>query len=307
MCGITGLFHLHGSARERDPAAAALTMADTLAHRGPDGRDAWGDAEAGIGLGHRRLAIIDLTPTGAQPMHSADGRYVISYNGEVYNFRELRRELETRGLRIPRHLRYRGHAGRVQRMGLMPGRAALRRHVRLRGVRPAEPHAASGARPARREAALLDGERRLPAVRLRIARADGASVVSQGHRPRSRRRLPALQLRADAGDHLPRRSQAAAGLNPQRCRRRRAGDRAVLAPERGRRAAGSQRYERGRGRQRLERAARLCRASAHDRRRSARRISLRRRRLLDHRGADAGLLAAAGAHLHHRLSRSGLR
>ena len=95
MCGITGVFHLSGS--ERDPAATALAMADTLAHRGPDGRGAWGDAAAGIGLGHRRLAIIDLTETGAQPMHSADGRYVITYNGEVYNFRELRRELEARG------------------------------------------------------------------------------------------------------------------------------------------------------------------------------------------------------------------
>jgi asparagine synthase (glutamine-hydrolysing) len=97
MCGIAGLFHLTGGTAERGPAAMARAMADTLAHRGPDGGDAWGDADAGIALGHRRLAIIDLTPTGAQPMHSADGRYVITYNGEVYNFRELRRELEARG------------------------------------------------------------------------------------------------------------------------------------------------------------------------------------------------------------------
>lgn len=97
MCGIAGLLALRSEARQRNPAATARHMADTLAHRGPDGADAWGDAEAGIGLGHRRLAIIDLSPTGAQPMQSADGRYVISYNGEVYNFLELRRELRTRG------------------------------------------------------------------------------------------------------------------------------------------------------------------------------------------------------------------
>ncbi len=96
MCGIAGLWVLTG-APEADPAATALRMAQAVAHRGPDGQDAWGDRAAGIGLGHRRLAVIDLSPTGAQPMHSASGRYVITYNGEVYNFRALRGELETRG------------------------------------------------------------------------------------------------------------------------------------------------------------------------------------------------------------------
>ena len=89
-----------GDVGGRDPGAMALAMADTLSHRGPDGRDSWADVAAGIGLGHRRLAIVDLTPTGAQPMHSADGRYVITYNGEVYNFVELRSELKARGHRF---------------------------------------------------------------------------------------------------------------------------------------------------------------------------------------------------------------
>ncbi len=100
MCGIAGAFAIDGRLRDVDPAASALRMADALAHRGPDGRGAWGDANVGIGLGHRRLSIIDLSPTGAQPMTSADGRYVISYNGEVYNFPELRAELEARGHRF---------------------------------------------------------------------------------------------------------------------------------------------------------------------------------------------------------------
>ena len=95
MCGIAGLLDLRRA--ERDPAGIAQHMADAMPYRGPDGAGAWGDAEAGIGLGHRRLAIVDLSPTGAQPMHSTDGRYVISFNGEVYNFRALRDELAAKG------------------------------------------------------------------------------------------------------------------------------------------------------------------------------------------------------------------
>lgn len=72
-------------------------MSDTLLHRGPDDGGSWVDAETGIALGHRRLAIVDLSPQGHQPMISADGRYVITFNGEVYNFLELRRELELLG------------------------------------------------------------------------------------------------------------------------------------------------------------------------------------------------------------------
>src|SRR5262245_12229843 len=85
MCGITGLLDLTRSGHHSDLARRASAMAEAIAYRGPDGADVWSDAERGIALSHRRLAIIDLTPTGAQPMVSADGRWVISYNGEVYN------------------------------------------------------------------------------------------------------------------------------------------------------------------------------------------------------------------------------
>lgn len=92
MCGIAGLLHLDGS-----PVSPALLrrMTDALAHRGPDGEGHW--VEGNVGLGHRRLAIIDPSPAGHQPMISADYRYVLCYNGEVYNYRELRAELEAAG------------------------------------------------------------------------------------------------------------------------------------------------------------------------------------------------------------------
>ncbi|HSJ31037.1 MAG TPA: asparagine synthase (glutamine-hydrolyzing) [Longimicrobiales bacterium] len=92
MCGITGLIHLDGASAS---PAVLQRMTDALAHRGPDGEGLW--TEGSVGLGHRRLSIIDLSPAGHQPMVSADHRYVLSYNGEVYNFRELRGELEAAG------------------------------------------------------------------------------------------------------------------------------------------------------------------------------------------------------------------
>jgi len=100
LCGIAGLIDRRAQTPGEALRATVRAMADTLKHRGPDGGGVWADAEAGVALGHRRLAIIDPSPTGAQPMASADGRYVISYNGEVYNFRDLRRELEAAGRRF---------------------------------------------------------------------------------------------------------------------------------------------------------------------------------------------------------------
>ncbi|MGH6683530.1 MAG: asparagine synthase (glutamine-hydrolyzing), partial [Pseudolabrys sp.] len=85
MCGIAGLIDPTQPGGRAGLESRARAMADAIAYRGPDGSGVWSDAEAGVALAHRRLAIIDLTPTGAQPMVSADGRWIISYNGEVYN------------------------------------------------------------------------------------------------------------------------------------------------------------------------------------------------------------------------------
>ncbi len=97
MCGICGFLGEPASRPAAALDAVVRRMADSLAHRGPDGEGVWVDEAAGVALGHRRLAIVDLSPLGRQPMVSADGRWVIVYNGEIYNFRELRAELEGAG------------------------------------------------------------------------------------------------------------------------------------------------------------------------------------------------------------------
>jgi asparagine synthase (glutamine-hydrolysing) len=95
MCGIAGILH-----RDGKPASTRLltAMTDIIAHRGPDGEGHY--CEGPVGLGHRRLSIIDLTDAARQPMETPDGRFVLTYNGEIYNFKELKIELSARGHRF---------------------------------------------------------------------------------------------------------------------------------------------------------------------------------------------------------------
>ena len=99
MCGLAGYWTAQGGKPD------ATAMATALSHRGPDDAGAWADADAGIALSHRRLAIVDLSPAGHQPMHSLSGRYVLTFNGEIYNHQHLRAELERDG-----QVEWKGHS-----------------------------------------------------------------------------------------------------------------------------------------------------------------------------------------------------
>ncbi len=117
MCGLVGIFKPSGLPRGSEQHVIA--MRDRLTHRGPDGVGLWSDADAGIALGHRRLAIIDLSPAGHQPMTSPSGRYRLAFNGEIYNHLELRKRAEHAGFTS-----WRGHSdteallAHVDRFGL---------------------------------------------------------------------------------------------------------------------------------------------------------------------------------------------
>ena len=163
MCGICGMV---GRADRR----LIDSMTETLAHRGPDGDgvEVFG-ADGGrlpAALGHRRLSIIDPSPRGAQPMAYADGRYWITYNGELYNFRELRAELEADGLRFESDCD-------TEVMLAMYAEHGEQMLDRLNGIfafaiwDTERQRALPGARPARREAALLRAAGRRPLLRIR--------------------------------------------------------------------------------------------------------------------------------------------
>jgi asparagine synthase (glutamine-hydrolysing) len=106
MCGIAGFIDPRGRSDRATLETMARGMARAIAHRGPDDEGAWADADAGIAFGHRRLAIVDLSPEGHQPMASVSGRYVIAFNGEIYNHAAIRSEIEAAG-DAPR---WRGHS-----------------------------------------------------------------------------------------------------------------------------------------------------------------------------------------------------
>src|SRR4051794_17791072 len=96
MCGIAGVYAYRSAAKPVD-REEVVAMRDHMAARGPDGRGEWFAADRRVGLGHRRLSIIDLSTRGAQPMQTTDGTLVVSFNGEIYNYRTLRARLENKG------------------------------------------------------------------------------------------------------------------------------------------------------------------------------------------------------------------
>lgn len=103
MCGITGFF---GQFDKEQMPVVATAMAERIAYRGPDDFGVWVDSDAGIALAHRRLAIVDLSPAGHQPMLSESGRFVLVFNGEIYNHLELRQQLLQQGKLVA----WRGHS-----------------------------------------------------------------------------------------------------------------------------------------------------------------------------------------------------
>lgn len=125
MCGIAGYY---APRRRGGPAARAVIerMTECLAHRGPDDAGYFEDEGADVALGHRRLSIVELSPEGHQPMHSAAARYVIVFNGEIYNYRELARELAGLGARFRGHSDTEVMLHAIERWGL---EVAVRRFV----------------------------------------------------------------------------------------------------------------------------------------------------------------------------------
>ena len=213
MCGLAGLYAYHYAANPVD-SAELRAIRDHMAARGPDGEGEWLSADGRSGFGHRRLAIIDLSDRAAQPMASADGKAVIIFNGEIYNYPALRRQLGSEGARVFApirdtevllHLyarRRRGDGARVcaacspspsgtsAKQGLLPGPRSLRHQAALLRRRRLDlPLRLPGQGAARRRRGLARSRagrpRRLPPVR---QRAGALHALSRYPRPAGRPR-----------------------------------------------------------------------------------------------------------------------
>lgn len=124
MCGFAGILRSRQASPTVDLEARVRAMRDSLLHRGPDDGGIWADGASGVALGHRRLSIVDLSPAGRQPMFSESGRYVVVFNGEIYNFPVLRSELEGAGASFRGHSDTEVLLASIERWGVV---AALRR------------------------------------------------------------------------------------------------------------------------------------------------------------------------------------
>ncbi len=93
MCGIAGFMLTEGARTDQSPLEVLRRMGAALAHRGPDDADAWATPDGSVGLAHRRLSIVDLSAAGHQPMASHSGRFMLTFNGEIYNHLDLRAQL----------------------------------------------------------------------------------------------------------------------------------------------------------------------------------------------------------------------
>ena len=284
MCGIAAIIALAGN---DVPPALCGRFDAALAHRGPDasglatfrrdGTPCAGDA-AEVALIHRRLSIIDLDPRANQPMASADGRYVLVFNGEIYNFVELREALARDG-----HVFRTTSDSEVLDRGLCDlgreGARPLHRHVRLRPARPRTPRIVPRARSLRHQAAVLRARQRPSRLRLRDRPA--ARRARRRARHRSGPHLPVPLGRPDRrrrAHHVRRCPQPPGGkLRARSARRAGGGAGAVLAADH----RGARAQSQGGGARAARGADPLRRASSAQRR-ADRHFAVRRHRFLRH-------------------------
>ncbi len=209
MCGIAGFLRPGSSCDPASMRRHVIDMTKSLAHRGPNDEGAWVDPIAGVALGNRRLAIIDLSPEGHMPMHSASGRYVITYNGEIYNSAAIARTLESAGL-APR---WRGHSdtevilAAIEAWGLDRALESFNGMFAFALWDVRERTLCLVRDRTRGKASLLRSPQRCTRIRFGIESDLALSRRSPDDRPRLARSLPARDTPSIRGDDLPRRSR----------------------------------------------------------------------------------------------------